>query len=369
MNPFLEVFYLLFRSENSDLISEYLEKIAENPKLSHLLISLTARTKPEKRDLDRLIDQLKKGISNITDFRILQHGSVLAHLDTDDVISFFNDLLSHSNEEVIVVFEIAYMYVFNDENKFRKCIPFFKKILIEKKYFFKILEQPFTSHHILYPINQILTSLLRQKDPDILLATQITKEIIDLCSGSPNTFGISYNLHELITVLISSKYIENTWPLLGDAVISKDYRVYYCLKNIIGSEASCGKWNASLLEQIPLSIISNWCGKNHKKAPYFLAESILPLVEVDKKIVWSPLAVFLLDNYGDDDEVLERLTSKMHQYSWIGPIIPFYETWITGFTILLDHKDMKIKNWAKKNIENAKIKIQELKTEEEEGEL
>jgi hypothetical protein len=362
-------FLFALRSENSDLVSASLEKIAENPQLCHLLLSLTARTKPEKRDLDRLIDQLKKGTSDIEDFQILQYGSALAHLNTDVVTGFFNDLLSFSSDGCPVVFDIAYMYTFNNETKLRECIPFFKKILIDKKCFYTILKNATPNHHILYSINQLSTSLLQQKDPDPLLAAQITEEIIELCLESPNTFGISHDLHGLITLLISPRYVEITWPILGDAIISRDYRVYYCLKDIIGGEASCGKWNPSLLEGIPLSLISKWCEENREKAPYFLAEAILPLIDVDKKIVWCPLAEYLLNNYGDDEEVLSGLTHKMHEYSWMGSQIPFYETWLSGFNSLLSYKNSNVKQWAEKNIEYVKRMIQETKTEEDEREL
>lgn len=362
-------FLFALRSKNSDLVSACLERIADNPRICHLLLSLTSRTYPEKRDLDRLINQLKKGISHIEDFQILQYGSALSHLSVEEVTGFLNDLLSLSSEGCPVVFEISYMYTFNNETKLRECIPFFKKMLIEKKCFFNILKNTTPNNHILHSINQMSTSLLQQKDPDPLLATQLTEEIIAICLESPGTFGISHDLHDLISLILSPKYVEATWPILGDAIILGDYRVSHCLKDIIGCDVSFGKSNPCLLVGIPLFLISKWCEGNREIAPRFLAKAIHPLIEIDKKIVWNQLAEYLLNTYGDDENVLEGLTHKMHQFSWVGSQVPHYEMWLKGFTSLLNHNNPNVKKWAEENVEYTKKMIQEIKMEDDEDDL
>ncbi len=362
-------FLFALRSKNSEFVSENLERIANNPRLYHLLLSLTSRSNPEKKDLDRLIVQIRNGLLNIEDFRILQHGSALSHLDAITVISFLNDLLAVSSKGCPVVFEIAYMYTFNDETKFTKCIPFFKKMLIGNKCFFNILKEATPNDHILHPISQMSISLIQQKDPDPLFATQLADEIIRLCSEPRITFDISDDIHGLISLILSQKYVEATWPIIGDAIVSGDDRVSICLKYLIGYEISYEKPKPCLLEKIPLSLLTKWCEENPKKAPHFLAEAIHPLIEINKKIVWSQIAEFLLNNYGDDETILDGLADKMYQFSWTGSMIPHYEMWFDGFTGLLNHINPKVKKWAEKNIQYAKKKIREIKTEEDEDEL
>jgi len=362
-------YLLAIRKKNSDLVNDCLERIAEDRQLNRLLSSLTARATPEKRDLDRLIEQLKKGTINIQDFKILQYGSVLTHLDSNIVTGFLDELLSLSNEGCPVVFEIAYMYTFMNEGEMRECASFFKKILINQRCFYNILINAVPNNPILHEVNQVLVALLEQKDPDTLFASQIVEGIIELCSDSPDTFAVSHDFNELITLLVSPRYVEVTWPILGHAIITRNYSVNYCLKDILGGQASCEKWNPCLLESIPLSQISKWCEENREKAPYFLSEAILPIINIENKNTWSPLARYLLDNYGDDNKVLSGLTHKMHQYSWIGSQIPFFETWLDGYNDLLHHENLNVRRWAEKNIEYVKRMIHEAETEEEESEL
>lgn len=362
-------FLFAIRNKNSDLVDDCLEIIAEDARLNHLLLPLTAKAIPEKKDLQRLIEQLKKGTISIENFRTLQYGSVLAHLNCEVVTAFLDELLSVSCESCPVVFEIAYMYTFKDESKMRECASFFKKILINQRCFCNILKNPDQNHFVLYEVNQVSVALLQQKDPDYLFASQIVEGIIELCLVSPDPFVISHDFGELITLLISPRYVEVTWPTIGYAITTRNYRVYYCLKDIVGREASYGEWNPCLLESIPLSLISKWCEENPEKAPYFLAEAILPLIYIDNYFVWSPLANYLLDNYGNDKKVLNGLINKMHNYSWHGSLIPFYEMWLSGFSILLGHKNPTVKMWAEENIEYLKRMIQETKSDEEEEDL
>ncbi|MDD4439926.1 MAG: hypothetical protein PHS04_18120, partial [Tissierellia bacterium] len=145
------------RSENSALVSQYLKRISEDPKLSHLLLSLTARTKPEKTDLDLLITQLKKDKVQIEDFRVFQYGSDLSHLDPASVIDFFNDLLFNSDRGCIVIFELAFSYTHNDEIKMQAFRPFFKKLLIDEKCFSTMIKDTSSYQHNLYSLTNVIS--------------------------------------------------------------------------------------------------------------------------------------------------------------------------------------------------------------------
>jgi hypothetical protein len=362
-------FLFALRSNNSGLVSASLERIAEDPQICHLLLSLTSRTNPEKNDLDRLVIQLKAGTSKIEDFIILQYGSALSHLNTEVVTNFLDDLLALSCDGCPTIFEIAYMYTLNDETKKQKCIPFLKKMLIEKNCFFNISKNARYNDHILYSMNETIISLLQQREPDQHFAAQITEEIIRLCREASGSFAISHEYHDLVSALLSQKYIETTWPLFGHAIISNDYRIPMCLKDILGCQFSREKMKACFLDNIPLSFISNWCKENPEKAPYFLAEAIHPLVITGEQIKWSQLAEFLLDTYGNDENVLNGLINKMHNFSWEGSTIPHYEMWVKGFTSLLSHNNPNVKKWAEKNIDYAERTIQETKSREDEDDL
>jgi len=355
--------------EEPDLVNDCIEKISEDTLLNHLLLPLIAGIKPEKRDLGLLVQQLKKGTIKIEQFRLLQYGRVLAHLSTNVVIEFFNNLLKFSDSACPVVFDVLYMYTFQNDEKLQESIPFIKKLLIEKKCLFNLLKSSEYSHSELHKINDLSVAILTQKNSDFRFAEQITKEIVLLCSKVSGHFGITNDLQGLIRLLLSPQYVKKTWPIIGDAIGTQDYPTSYCFKDILGSQSSWGKWNASILESIPLPIIYRWCEKYPNIAPYFLAEAILPLIEIDGKIVWSPLTEFLLNNYGTDEKVLSKLTHKLHQFSWVGSQIPFYQSWLDGFDTLNNHKNRTVKRWADKNIQYIKKIIVELKNEEDEEEL
>lgn len=357
------------RLENSALVSQYLKRISDDPQLSHLLLSLTTRTKPEKKDLDLLITQLKNDKVHIEDFRVFQYGSALSHLDPASVIDFFNDLLFNSESGCIVVFELAFAYTYNDEIKTQVFRPFFKKLFIDYKCFSTMIKDTKLPPHTLYSVTNIISDLLLQSTPDLDVAKNLTEEIIALCSDWTVTLVIYEDIEEIIKLLLLPEYVETTWPIFGAAITSGEYHGSYCLKHILGSEASAGNWVPSPLESIQLPLLYQWCEDNPDRAPIFLANVILPLINVDQQIIWSPLAKYLINNYGDDEKVLKGLTNKISNFSWIGSAGPYYETWLNNFTTLLTHSNPHVKRWAQINIEALRDKIQATEREDEEDEL
>lgn len=357
------------RSENSALVSQYLKRISEEPQLSHLLLSLTARTKPEKTDLDLLITQLKNDKLHLEDFRVFQYGSTLCHLNPAPVIDFFNDLLFNSDSGCIVVFELACAYTHNDEIKTQAFRPFFKKLFCDDRCFSTMMKDTKLPPHTLYSVTTIISDLLQQSEPDLDIAKNLTEEIIALCSDNTVILVIYEDLEEIIKLLLLPEYIETTWPIFGAAITSGEYRGSHSLKLILGSEASAGNWLPSPLESIQLPLINQWCQDNPDRAPIFLANAILPLINVDLKITWSPLANYLINHYGDNEKVLAWLTNKISNFSWIDSARPFYETWLNNFEELLTHFNPRVKRWAEINIESLRDKIRAAECEDEEMEL
>ena len=223
--------------------------------------------------------------------------------------------------------------------------------------------------HNLYSLTNVISDLLQQSKPDLDIAKNLTEEIIALCSDSTVILVIYEDLEEIIKLLLLSEYIETTWPIFGNAIISGEFHVSYCLEYILGSEASAGNWVPSPLESIQLPLLYQWCEDNPDRAPIFLANVILPLINVDQQIIWSPLAKYLINNYGDDEKVLKGLTNKISNFSWIGSAGPYYETWLNNFTTLLTHSNPHVKRWAQINIEALRDKIQATEREDEEDEL
>ncbi|ABN07144.1 hypothetical protein Mlab_0974 [Methanocorpusculum labreanum Z] len=357
------------RSENSALVSQYLKRISEDPQLSHLLLVLTARTKPEKTDLDLLITQLKNDKLHIEDFREFQYRNALRHLYPASVLDFFNDLLLNSENGCIMVFELAFDYAYDDEIKTHMFRPFFKKLFIDYKCFSTMIKDTNSLQGTLYSVTNIISGLLQQSGPDLDIAKNLTEEIIALCSGNTVIVLIYEDLEEIIKLLLLPEYIETTWPIFGAAITSREYRGSDSLELILGSEASAGKWAPSPLESIQLPLITQWCEDEPDRAPIFLANAILPLINIDQKITWSPLAKYLINHYGDNEKVLAGLTNKISIFSWIGSKRPFYETWLNNFEALLTHLNPRVKRWAEINIESLRDNIRAAEREDEEKEL
>jgi hypothetical protein len=63
-----------------------------------------------------------------------------------------------------------------------------------------------------------------------------------------------------------------------------------------------------------------------------------------------PITKQLIDEFGDSDKVLEALECNMGSFSWTGSLAPLFQQKTEIFTELLNHRNLKARNWAETNI-------------------
>ena len=78
------------------------------------------------------------------------------------------------------------------------------------------------------------------------------------------------------------------------------------------------------------------------------------------------LVISLLDNYGDNQNILDSLSANMGSFSWSGSTIPLYEQKINALESLIPHKNKIVEDWAIQKIEWTKKDIEREQQREDE---
>ena len=95
-----------------------------------------------------------------------------------------------------------------------------------------------------------------------------------------------------------------------------------------------------------IELIFDWCRKFPEKAPARLA-SMVPIFEGEG---FHPITLRLINEYGNQQDVLSSLSSNMGSFSWVGSIIPLLESKRKLFNSLINHSIPEVVDWAKSNI-------------------
>jgi hypothetical protein len=81
---------------------------------------------------------------------------------------------------------------------------------------------------------------------------------------------------------------------------------------------------------------------------------------------WHPVARRIIDEFGNNKDVLIHLSSNMGTFSWGGSLVPYYSSQVEMFEQLLDHQFPNVREWAESTISNLKIAVKNEKNRDEE---
>ena len=144
-------------------------------------------------------------------------------------------------------------------------------------------------------------------------------------------------------------HFNSIWKDLSEALLStdEDYIKFYGLKHILGSRIGGVGRSVGVLFEGDLNSIFSWCEHNKPLAPSRLAE-LTPIFHNNNTDYqkWHPVALRLIDEFGDIKEVLSHLSSNMGTYSWSGSVVPFLQSKKELFKQISDHKIESVRDWA-----------------------
>jgi len=84
---------------------------------------------------------------------------------------------------------------------------------------------------------------------------------------------------------------------------------------------------------------------------------------------WNPVAHFLLETFGENENVLSRISSARSCHSWIGSSRPLVQNDLHAYQALLLHKSAAVRRWAQNNVTYCESELSRAPEEDTEGGL
>lgn len=167
------------------------------------------------------------------------------------------------------------------------------------------------------------------------------------------------------------KYMDDVWEEFSEKFVDKAYTpFFYQVKDEVGSGFRFG---SGVMYQYGTERIQDLCKKHPERAPYcvaltcpvfrFIKDGEGNTIRDDR---YNDVLVWVLENYGHQDNTLEGASGNIGSFSWFGSPIGLFKSHITCLQELIENPQMdnKVKKWA-----DAHIKYFEKEIKEEQGRL
>ncbi|MDO4160545.1 MAG: metallophosphoesterase [Prevotellaceae bacterium] len=185
----------------------------------------------------------------------------------------------------------------------------------------------------------VVTILEEYHDAEFAIA--INKKMID---GLSRCF-IHGDFEDIYRILLRD-YKDAIWDDFETALACKDkYFFFYQIKNEIGSGSGFGKGSLFIDND---ERIKEMCRKYPQRIPPLIADTA-PIFHYESDNTVSRFhdwVLWLLDEYGDNKNVLDGLHGNMESYGWTGSVIPLMMQKKRCFEQLKSHHRPEVRRWA-----------------------
>ena len=205
-----------------------------------------------------------------------------------------------------------------------------------------------------YDYAQFVEDMLKEHHDDGFAAALNRKLIEDLNKGY-----FHRNFDGIYPELLLN-YREVIWDDFEKAFVSDDHFAFlFQIRDDIGSGAS---FSTGPLFQGDDSKVREMCLKYPDKAPYRVA-NMIPVFKDENG--FSDWFVWMLDNFGNQKEVLDNLHANMGTYLWTGSVVPLLAQKKRCLHTIIDHPRPEVRDWTERCLKEVEEELKREITREE----
>lgn len=328
-------------NSSAEIKKDFYSRLYQSSEFNRQLFYFLSIDKSGKEYFELLFHLIDNKVYDVNSFYTFAYSNALAQLSLEELNSFSEKLFTYSDDGYAVVFDLFADLSYGDEAKKKALMPICKKCII-KLGFNRKFKRQLDDYKWTEAISFILSD---EKEVDFAKFTN--KSIIDSITWE-NSYHLDHYIQQVYEILLKVHF-NSIWKDLSDALLSNEelYIKFYGLKHILGSHIGGVGRSIGVLFDGDINSIFNWCKENKPLAPTRLAE-LVPIFDNNNTdyAKWHPIALRLIDEYGEIKEVLSHISSNMGTYSWTGSVVPLLESKRELFKQLTNHKTELVREWA-----------------------
>jgi len=323
-----------------------------NSALQRYALYVTSLQNPDLNDIEKLFPLLEQGLIQAEQFYQFGYGRGLDGLNKTDVLKVFKKLATYPNAQVIAL-DLSLKYIGNDSEAWKVFKSFMRTLIISNN-----LIKERTNSNFQYTWYTTVERIFKEgEDKD--LAEVITHQMLEL-TQEDRISSIDNYLKRTVQYIISSDF-DMFWNIMGPAIL--DNSTYLTLKFFLGSNN--GEYGSpGLLTYADPDKLVKWAKKNEPVGPKRLAY-MMPVTIQEDATSWHPLAIKMIDAFGDMPGLLEELSANVHSFGSVGSRVPYLKDQMKLFSKMLNHPILRVRNWAQNEVERLKIDIERTKLDDQ----
>jgi len=354
---------ILFGSKSKEFSEKTIDRFIATEEIRQHAFYLTRVVGSAYTDIEKLFSLVDNHSFSINQFQNFQYGRGLDILSNKEVLMLCDKISQYGNSGKWTALSLLYMFCYNSEDKWKLNKDFFKKLICSRN---MIIDNDGTGRIESYHWSDSAIKILT-KEQDNEFAITIAKQIIEFCSQMQLNYSFDADISNTILHLFE-KYFEVTWEYFGQGIIG-DYMTFYRLEHMIGSRNGYLGGAEGIVFRNPehYQTILIWCRQNPEIAPERIAHMMPLHVIEDDEITWHPFSKAIIDEFGDNEKLINELSSNMGTFGTVGSRIPYFTTQKKLLQELVNHPIQKVKDWAISMLEYTEktIKREQLDDEEQ----
>lgn len=324
---------------NFEFTRDSIDKLISKDKLVFIGCRLTRLLENDLtiKDLKKLIPIFKKNSRLLVSIEYLD----ITNLTNEELIEFINEIKEIDYTSYSFSLELLWDLFRKDDGRWQQLKSFTRNLLCKEGVLnFKSLMGGTALH---------IEDLIKKLSNDDITKKEIEFFVSEILKGYEELFNPNETILNIMTFHFLENHFDTSWSIIGEALLNDEYNGNYNLKNV----AKHFKFKDDKL--------LSWVAENLPDAPALVMEFIPFELKENKKIGWSELAIKLINLYGDNENLLSNLSSRLHSYFVTGSAVPLYESRKKMLEELLNNKNEKVKEFARMQIDKINIRIQEQK--------
>lgn len=353
---------LLYGSGDRKLFEQTIDRLMADDDLRQHSFYLTRSMNPTYTDVTKLFSLVDINGFSISQFQNFKYGRALDTLSPNEVIELCERISKYGNAGKWTALSLLYMFCYHNNENWKLSNDFFKKLISGSN---MTVNLDITARIDSYHWSDIITKILNQAD-EKEFAIIITKQIIEFCSQLNFNYSFDSSINN-VTLVLFEKYFDTVWAYFGEGIIG-DYMTFFHLEHMLGTRNGYFDGIVGIVFRNPehYTTILAWCRKYPKIAPERIAHMMPLSVNENDEIKWHPFSKKIIDEFGDNENLIRQLSSNMGSFGTVGSSVPYYQIQKKLLEELINHPIQRIRDWAINMLEYTERTIKKERLDDEE---
>lgn len=333
--------------KDSDFVASIVTEMTQTENLIPSIPWLVCRIGLKNDSILLCLKLLESGKLQPDEFYTFGYGSVLNDIDPKIVLEMTEALTRKNDKGQVVSLFLLHMYSFRNAERFSSIEDGMRSLLLTPELLVKVVE---LNSGLLHDWAENMRVFINKNDA--VVAKHLALEAVSLSKGETDAiYKVDFHLEPLIRVILKS-FIAETWSILSNGLLSDEWSEHWNMTILMCSKIDPENKPGPLFD-LSDDFLMQWCSEIGLKAVEIVAERMPMIRKASHGPELSSLAKKVIDEYGDNEIILSKLSANLGSFLAVGSLSPMYDERRKVLEPLLSHSKSSVQDWARDEIASA----------------